>query len=290
MHGERIKVWSIVAESYGFLLRHPRALIRVGWLPLLALWGLNLVFQSYRPWPESVAPAELLSHATLLPLHVLAQSVVAAVVLVAWHRVVLLGEDAAVGLLGIRLGRREFGYLGIWLLLCLAFFVILLLAWALMIALGFGALLGTRTAMVTAGSLGNVALEDSTQIIILVVLSVCGGLALAFYATTRVSLVLPAMATDKQRSLGGAWQMSEGNGWRLVAASLLVMLPMQVAYLITAQVTAGIDETLIQAAAALLPSGFMLLLIVVTGTVLSLFSRQLEQASRDATDVAEAAA
>ncbi len=279
MRGAKIRIWQMVAESYGFLLAHPGALFRVGWLPLLLLYGINLALGGFEPWPQSQDLSALLPLLGLLAANVLAQSLVAAAVLVAWHRVVLLGETAVPGLFALHAGFREIKYLGTWLLLSLLFMLVLVLTCLLIVALGFGAMLGAKALLGTAGSLSGGALGQPAQFIALQVLSLIGALLIATYATTRLSLILPALATDRQRSFGAAWQLSAGSGWRLVAASLLVMLPMQAGYLVAARLAAGLADSLLYWPAALLASGFTLSLIIATGTVLSLFSKALEQES-----------
>ena len=279
MQGTKIRIWQMVAESYGFLLAHPGALFRVGWLPLLLLYGINLALGGFDPWPQSQDVSALLPLLGLLTANVLAQSLVAAAVLVAWHRVVLLGETAVPGLFALHAGFREIKYLGTWLLLSLLFMLVLVLTCLLIVALGFGAMLGAKAMLGATSSVSGGGLGQPAQFIVLQVLSLIGALLIATYATTRLSLILPALATDRRRSFGAAWQLSSGSGWRLVAASLLVMLPMQAGYLLAARLAAGLADSLLYWPAALLASGFTLLLIIATGTVLSLFSKALEQES-----------
>jgi len=279
MQGAKIRIWRMVAESYGFLLAHPGALFRVGWLPLLLLYGINLAFGGFNPWPQSQELSALLPLLGLLTVNVLAQSLVAAAVLVAWHRVVLLGEAAVPGFFALHAGFREAKYLGSWLLLSLLFMLVLVLVSLAIVALGFGAMLGANAVLGASGSVGSAALGQPTQFIALQVLSLIGALLIATYATTRLSLILPALATDRQRSFGNAWQLSAGSGWRLVAASLLVMLPMQAGYLVAGRLAAGLADSPLYWPVALLASGFILLLIIATGTVLSLFSKELERES-----------
>ncbi len=279
MAGARIRIWRMVGDSYSFLLAHPKALLRVGWLPLLLLFGINLAFGGLDPWPKSQELSDLLPLLGLLTVNVLAQSLVAAAVLVAWHRVVLLGEAAVPGFFALHVGLREAKYLGTWLLLGLLFILMLALVSLAIVALGFGAMLGAKAVLAAAGSAGSFAVGQPAQFIVLQVLSLIGALLVATYATTRLSLILPALATDRQRSFGTAWQLSAGSGWRLVAASLLVMLPMQAGYLIAARLAAGLADGLLYWPMALLASGFTLMLIIATGTVLSLFSKVLEQES-----------
>ena len=279
MPDNKIQIWSMTAQSYGFLLRHPGALIRVGWLPLLALFGLNLLFDAYAPWPQTIDPVAMFPRFGSLSANLLGHTLIAAVVLVTWHRFVLFGQTPGRGVLGIRLGRRELLYTGMWLLLCLLFLFVFSLGALLFLAVGFGGMLGTHQALIVAGSAGAVPLGQKTQFIVLTAISAFGAFLCGCYATCRLSLALPALATDKTSSFGHAWQISGGNGWRLVASFLLVMLPMQVGHLAAAQLAAGLADSALRFPAALIASGFTLLLVLVMGTLFSLFSQSLEQAS-----------
>lgn len=279
MSDGKIRIWSMAMQSYGFLLRHPGALVRVGWLPLLALFGLNLLFDAYAPWPKTVDPVAMFPRFGSLSANLLGHTLVAAVVLVTWHRFVLFGQTPGNGVLGIRLGRRELRYMGMWLLLSLLFLFVFSLGTLVFIAVGFGGMMGTHQALVIAGSAGAVPLGQKAQFIVLQVIAVIGAFLCACYATCRLSLTLPALATDKKSSFGHAWQISGGNGWRLVAAFLLVMLPMQVAHLAAALLATGLSDTPLYLVAALLASASTLLLILVMGTLFSLFAQSLEQAS-----------
>ena len=279
MHRERIHILHLVAESYGFLARHPIELIRVGWLPLAALFAINLCFDTFAPQPETIPTSELLPALGKISANILVQSLVAAVILVAWHRVVLLGQAGRPNGIGIHLGTRELRYLVAWLSLSVLFLVVVGLATVVLTGLGMGVMLGTRTALVTSGALGALPIGQSekSQLMALFAASVILGMLFASYATTRLSLVLPAMATDRSRSLGIAWQISNGNGWRLVAASLLVMLPLQIGSAATARVASELTASAFYWPMALVSSGFTLLLILAAGTLLSLFSLTLER-------------
>ena len=275
-----------MAESYGFLARHPIELIRIGWLPLAALFAINLCFDTFAPQPETIPTADLLPVLGKISANILVQSVVAAVILVAWHRVVLLGKAGRPNGIGIHLGARELRYLIAWLSLSVLFLVVVGFATVLLTGLGMGVMLGTRTALATSSALGAIPIgaSEKSQLMAIFATSVILGMLCASYATTRLSLVLPAMATDRSRSLGIAWQISNGNGWRLVAATLLVMLPLQVGSAATARVASELTATAFYWPMALVSSGFTLLLILAAGTLLSLFSRTLEQPAAKAVE------
>ena len=97
----KIPVWATVVESYRFVASHPRDCLRVGWLPLVILFALNLLLDTY-----SAAPS-----VTKMAIYILVQTLIAAVILVAWHRVVLLGAGSRQPACTVGLGRREFRYL-----------------------------------------------------------------------------------------------------------------------------------------------------------------------------------
>lgn len=275
--GGKIRIWTLAVESYRFVLTHPRDLVRVGWLPLLAIFALNLFYRTGNPVPDFADLATFWPKLRDTGISTLAQTLVAVVILVAWHRVVLLGTGGRRGPLEIRLGTRELRYLLVWLLISLLFLVMFAIAFFLMVAAGFAALVAVQAVLTMTGTTESVDLGQLEQFVWLQYAAVLPAFLLASYFTTRLSLVLPAMATDKERSLVGSWSMSAGNGWRLVVASLIVILPAELLSLGIARVMQGVSETGLYYLLALAASLTFLLLIVSAGTVLSLFSVALDQ-------------
>lgn len=96
------------------------------------------------------------------------------------------------------------------------------------------------------------------------------GLVPAFYVTLRLSLALPATATAERRgSFGHSWRASAGNGWRMVGATLLAMLPVEffnlgIGFFARANAGEALHYPLVLIAAV-----GMLYLMAVMGTVLS---------------------
>lgn len=275
--GGRIMVWATVAESYRFILSHPRDLLRVGWLPLIALFGLNLLFGAFDPAPAAFDLASLAPSLGNMALNLLAQTIIAAVILVAWHRVVLLGADQQPGSLAVRFGVRELRYLLAWLMLSVLFLLLLIAAFALVVAAGFAALVVLKTGLLLFGAGQVLALGASDQFVALQYASFLPAMLLATYCASRLSLILPAMATDRRRSLSRAWRLSAGNGWRLALASVFVMLPAELLVVGVAFAARELLGTALFYPLALASSFGVLLLIVATGTVLSLFSVELDQ-------------
>lgn len=264
-----IAIWATVAASYGFVRRHPRALVRIVWLPVLAVFLLNLLFGTYLPAPD---PVDLAAAAPLLGklgLNVLLQTVIAAAVLVAWHRVVLFGE-ADHGVIGLAFGRRELRYLAAWLGLGVVFLILFALTFALVLAVLF-LLMVVASQVLTLPGLGSGDQFFNLQILALVL-----AVPLATYFAVRLSLILPALATDTRRSLGQSWAMSGGNGWRLAIASILAMLPLELASIALGQGAKAAYGTLAFHPIALSAAVMLLLMMVAAGTVLSLFSLALD--------------
>jgi hypothetical protein len=104
----------------------------------------------------------------------------------------------------------------------------------------------------------------------------------ASYVAGRLTLVLPALAVDRRRSLRQAWRLSTGNGWRLVAASLLVLVPMETFAALCNAATISARHSAAYYPLATMAAFALYLLIVLTGTILSLFSLQLDGAGQRA--------
>jgi hypothetical protein len=139
------------------------------------------------------------AHLLLFSLGKSAVSGLAAVLIaVSCHRLVLLGHDSLPARWGVHWSDREFAFL----------------------ARAF--VLGLLPAM--AGGVGYVVsahmgLDRSTYRDLLF-----ASWPLLAYPTSRLSLVLPATATDQRLTFAQAWRMSSGNGWRLAIVLLTVPL------------------------------------------------------------------
>ncbi len=282
-NGRKIHVWTMVADSYRFVLSHPRDLIRVGWLPLTALFVLNLWLDGMGPAAQGLDTATPALAIAQVALNILLLSPIAASILVAWHRVVLLHVDTSGHGIGVRLGWRETRYLFSWLALSAAFLGIFTLAWGLVIGLGFLLLVALKAALLLTQAGESSSLGSTDQFIMLLYAAVLPAFLLASYFATRMSLVLPALATDRQRSLGRAWSLSAGNGWRLVFAALVVMLPVELLSIGIGFAMREVIGTALYYPLVLAACCGMLLLIVATGTVLSLFSIELDRGSKAVT-------
>lgn len=281
-NGGKIRVWTMVVDSYRFVLSHPRDLIRVGWLPLIALFALNLWLGGIGPTSRGLEAGAPDLGLGKVALNIMLLSLIAASILVAWHRVVLLHTDTSGRSIAVSLGWREIRYLLSWLALSAAFLGFFALAWGSVIALGFVVLVALKAVLLLSQAGESLLLGSTDQFIVLLYVAVLPAFLLASYFATRFSLILPAMATDRQRSLARAWSLSAGNGWRLVIAALFVMLPVELVSVGMGFATHEMSGTALYYPLALAACSGVLLLIVATGTVLSLFSVELDRGSRPA--------
>lgn len=277
----KLPVVATALESYRFLMDHPRDAVRVGWLPLILLYALNLIFGTFEPMPDLSDPEAAMS--LIAPLlgstvvNVLIQSAVAAVTLVVWHRLVMQGYDVGGQAVPMRIGLDEAKYLARWMLITLLFIGILFAADIAIVMTALLVMLAIQlVSILIMGGVGLALGEQAGQLALVGQIGMIPATIAAIYLTTRLSLVLPATATGKEAGFDRAWYISRGNGVRMVVASLMVMAPLQLIIWGLTEVTVYMSDTILYFPLALLASVAFLLFILVTGTVLSLFSLGLD--------------
>ncbi len=277
----KLPVVDIALASYRFLIDHPGDAVRVGWLPLVLLYALNLIFGTFEPLPDLSNPDAAASRiAPLLGstiINVLIQSGIAAMTLVVWHRLVMQGYDVSGRALPMRVSLDEVKYLARWMLISLLFISILFAAdIAIVMAALLVMLVIQLVSILIMGGAGLALGEQAGQLTLVGQIGMIPATIAAIYLTTRLSLVLPATATGKEARFERAWYISRGNGARMVLASLIVMAPLQFVIWGLTKVTGYMSDTFLYYPLALITSAAFLLFILVTGTVLSLFSLGLE--------------
>ena len=273
-------IFATAAASFRFVLTHRRELVRVGLLAVPAFMIVELAMDVFDSRRLSGFGLNLQAVKALTEL--LLRAIIAAVLLVAWHRVVLLKASERAAAPPLALGLRELHYLFIWLLLSAAFLTIFAITAALTVAVQFLAMLGAYLVLLLLGLNQTLVVGQRDQLMIVLWISVFFAVPVASYVTGRLSLVLPALAVDRRRPLRQAWRMSSGNGWRFVAASLVVLIPMEALAALCSIAAANARAPAAYYPLALAASVSLFLLIVMTGTILSLFSIRLDGAAGDA--------
>ena len=278
----KLPVLDTALASYRFLTDHRRDAARVGWLPLILLYALNLIFGTFDAMPDLSDPEAAMSH--LAPLlgsavvNVLIQSAVAAMTLVVWHRLVMQDYDVAGQLAPMRVTLDEVKYLGRWMLISLLFIGILFAVdIAIVLAALFVLLSIQLVSVVVMGGTGLALGGQADQLTLIGEIGMAPAVIVAIYLTTRLSLVLPATATGKEARFERAWYISKGNGARMVLASLIVMAPLQLVIWGLTKVTTYMSDTIFYYPLSFVASAAFLLFILATGTVLSLFSLGLDR-------------
>ncbi len=278
----KLPVIDTALASYRFIIDHPYDAVRVGWLPLILLYALNLIFGTFDPLPDLSDPEAAMSHiAPLLGstvVNVLIQSAVAAMTLVVWHRLVMQDYNVGGQTVPMRIGLDEGKYLARWMLISLLFIGILFAADIAIVMATLLIMLAVQlVSIVIMGGAGLALGEQAAQLTLVGQIGMAPATIAAIYLTTRLSLVLPATATGKEAGLERAWYISRGNGARMVLASLIVMAPLQFIMWGLMKVTGYMSDTILYYPLALVASAAFLLFILVTGTVLSLFSLGLDR-------------
>jgi hypothetical protein len=286
----KLPVWRSFTYSYGFVWRHRRDLVRVGWLPLLLVFAVGLYFGSFDAMaPVGEDPAGSVPVIVNGLLGGLIQGAISVIVLVAWHRLVMRdykGTETGGAQAGGKPGWRESLYFLQMLLLSLLFLIVWFSAFMLAeFVLIFGYLIAGGAGTIKMATADPTAVGQDPAFVVLGFLAVVIGLLPAFYVALRLSLVLPATATESDRGrLGQSWAASAGNGWRMVFATILVMLPMEIFNLGAGYLASQNAGTALHYPLVLLASIGLVVLMAVLGTILSRCYALLQYRSAEIAD------
>lgn len=274
----KIPVFATAVLSFRFILTHRRALLRFGSVAVPAFFLVTLGLESPALSRLGANGADPEVIGTLLGL--VARAVIAAAVLVGWHRVVMLGTIGAAGPGALGLGFRELRYLIVWIVLSVGFLAVFAIAVAGVVMVQFLAMVALYFVLLLLGLAHTLIIGQRDQFVIVLWIAVFFAVPVASYVTGRLTLVLPALAVDRPRALRQAWRMSAGNGWRLVFASLLVLAPMESVTAMCGMAAANARYSVAYYPLLVAGALCLFLLVVATGTVLSLFSLQLDRTTR----------
>jgi hypothetical protein len=151
----QIPVFATAVSSFRFVLTHRRALVRLAIFAVPAFLLITVGLDSVVP--AGLSARTLSSDAARSLIDLLARSAVAAVILVAWHRVVMLKSPRKDSLPSPGFGLRELRYLVMWILLSMGFLAIFLGVVALFAAVQFLAMLLLYLVLLLMGLAGKVS-------------------------------------------------------------------------------------------------------------------------------------
>ena len=241
----KLPIWGTMRAVYRLIGRRYRDFLVMSWPVLL---GVTLA---------AVASIAFFGHGWGAFLAGLCVLLGHAVFNAAWHRVVLLNEAP-----GRSLDKRSLRYLNATLLL-LAIAVIL----AMTIGMG-GITLFTLLGGEALG--GDVLTGVVTGLLLIIILSLLA----------RFSFILPEVAIDRGAQIFRAWEISRGNGFRLLVIGVLLNLPLIVLSLLLAEAARGLQGTPALLALAAIDVVLQFLMLALSATLLSLAYMRLIQARR----------
>ncbi|KZD05864.1 hypothetical protein [Oceanibaculum pacificum] len=245
-----LPIFETAIAAYKLIFRRSRRFLALSWLVLLFVAAASVSSLAlFGPsWGSAMAGLSVL----------LAQ----AVFNVAWHRTVMLDEQprSALGL-----DRRSLLYM-------LATFLLVAITGIMGLTIGLGG-------VTLAGMVGGEALGGGPFI------GIVAGLLLIVILSliARFSLILPEIALDRGLKLFRSWEITRGNGWRLMVIGIIANLPLAVlsqglADLVGGLALAGPAALLLGAIDATL----QFLMLAVSATVLSLAYMRLAPIRRPA--------
>lgn len=213
--GTVFAAWRYLATQWRIVLPLAVLLLLVG--PILVLW-----------LPVAAHIVELLQATAYLSFFLMSVLmdppllILVAIALIPLHRAILIGTPQPSRRIPFRLGRREARYF---------MFVIAISV----VSAGLDLAMSPAMGPVTSAFL-NLTLAPESSFPVTELLAVLGTFVLVIativafiYVSFRLSLALPAIATDRGEPLLHAWTIGRGNGWRLVAVLLIAVLPVLLA-------------------------------------------------------------
>ncbi|MBY0511246.1 MAG: hypothetical protein K2P94_13980 [Rhodospirillaceae bacterium] len=202
----KFPVWQTSLDVFKFMWWQRRIALRFAGVPigvyLLAIISVQGLFGA-----QTIVPGTEPETAFTAPLLILAivQLVLFLPAVVTWYRFVVLGLEEAQRRPLFTLGRLEWRYL-LWQII------------VIVIVLGFLALSGLAT---------YVLVSFTNAYPFLIVVATIAGIASlvgTFLLMTRLSMILVMVSLDKPVSFKASWHMTKGVTWRLLGATLLVMI------------------------------------------------------------------
>lgn len=273
----KLPVWQTTRECLAFVRAHPGDLVRIGWLPLALLFALSLGFGTYEPVAVDRSNPLANLQVSKSVIAMMLQGAIATVMLVAWHRLVMKDYVAAESETADS-SRASVRRVSVYFIQLLLLSIVFVVVFAAAVLGGAAILLGIHYFIFDNAAPAGVS--DDTMNVILGYVAVLFALPPAFYVVFRLVLALPATALDRRGQFEQAWEISAGNGWRMVAVTMIAIVPIEIVNFVltlAARATAG---SLLFYPVVLLASISVLMLMVALGTTLSKFYAAITQPMR----------
>lgn len=225
----KLPVFATFGRALWFVIGDLPAIVRLSWFPLLLVTvanyfvGLQMLDLTISVFEKTAAgappdPFAILRHPAYTSSLAVAllQAVAVAIVTVALHRILLYGDRKPGTFIHFSFGKVELLFLLVPILLALAvvFFIFVVMI-GLAVATGVG---------VSASGMSPEQLEQWMRGSPLV----AGVLALlaviVIYLAVRLHLVFPTMVVEQRMAISEAWDLTNGNFWRIVGLYILVFL------------------------------------------------------------------
>ena len=207
----KIAIGETLATAARLVLDRAGELFRVGLVLIVGFFAIGIFALEYvlplmrATVPQVGGPAagQPMPDPRFLPamlLIVVVEFVVISIFAVGWHRLILLGAGAGGGF-GIGFGRREIAFLGrVW-----ACFL-----GVLMFSVAFSVLEFLLAGLLRANPQG------------FVVIAMLGFTLVVSYVLGRIGLSFAGLSIDQKLSFAASWQVTRGEGFRILAIYLLV--------------------------------------------------------------------
>jgi len=208
----RLAVFATAGRAYQFLLREAGTILRLSWFPLLFVtiiqyFAVHAHFAAMRSALAAGSPAALTGFSPVWQWQI-ANTIVtvlgSAIVAVALHRVILLGDRKPGRYLYAAFGKVEM------LFALLPVIVVVPIVLVAVLVFGLAAILIPRSFWP-----------------LVVVLFMLGYGAFVF-VVIRFSLILPIAVLERRYNFVQAWSLTRGNFWRMVGLWLVVFIPVAV--------------------------------------------------------------
>jgi hypothetical protein len=229
----KLPVFKTIAEVFTVTFRHLGDLLRFAWPWLLVLIAVSgALYAAYYDSERTAIAAGDTGSNSLWVLTLAVSTTLGALIAVPWHRRILLGEHQTLSK-SLSLDATKFAYTAkaaaIIAVLCLPLVVVKLA--------------------------DPVAPETQATIDLLITVIFTLVFLTLFFASNRISLILPATAVENHAvTLGDAWRATRGNTLRLALVSIVstivpLMIPLLLAYWLAPAAAAAMDANTAPSAA-----------------------------------------